>query len=608
MCGIAGALSTGAAEPLTPASVAAMADAMEHRGPDDGGHWQGDGATLLHRRLAIQDLSPLGHQPMQSPCGRYVLVFNGEIYNQRDIRARLEARGERFVSSGDTEVLLRLLSLDGTAALAQLQGMYAFCFWDRRLQRALLARDPFGIKPLYLAQPASGQLLFASEVRTLLASGRVTRSLDPQALASYLQRGSLPQTATLVAGITALPPGHLGIWRQGHWHTTAFWQPSYAPELPLSYPQLVERTRESLRQSVQSHLLADVPVGLFLSGGLDSASVLALAGPGLTTLSIGFEEEGFDESALAAQLAQRFGAHHQPLLLRREQAWQRLPQFLSALDQPSIDGFNTYCVAGLAAEAGLKVVMSGLGGDELFGGYPSFRRLPQWLRWRSRLGPAAPLAARWLRRRGAAQSQRLAHLLEQPPQLAVAHGCLRGVFAPREIDRLFRSWGLEPLSPGVVAHSPAAELVADLHRCPTEADAIAWLESSTYMGDMLLRDSDALSMAHGLELRLPLVDTTLFRALAAQPAHVRLAPAKQLLRDAMPEVQAVIGDGPKQGFVFPFQRWFEQSHFGGHGLDALPPLPPIPPGLDMAPWARRWGLMVLADWLRRHLDLDLGAV
>jgi asparagine synthase (glutamine-hydrolysing) len=416
----------------------------------------------------------------------------------------------------------------------------------------------------------------------------------------------VPSTSTLVAGITALPPGHLGIWEQGDWQTMPYWEPSYAPALPLTYPQLVEHTRSALQQSVQSHLIADVPVGLFLSGGLDSSAVLALAGPGLTTLSIGFEEAAFDESTLAARLADRFGARHEPLILRRQEAWQRLPGFLAALDQPTIDGFNTYCVSALAAQSGLKVVMSGLGGDELFGGYPSFRRLPRWLRWHRRLGAAAPLGARLMRRRGSGSALRLAQLLDGPPHLSAAHRCLRGVFADSEIDRLLRHWGLEPL--GVSPSDAPARMDVDANhqRFPTSADAIAWLESSAYMGDMLLRDSDALAMAHGLELRLPLVDAVLFRSLASQPARWRLAAGKQLLRDAMPEVQAVIGDGPKQGFVFPFRSWFAESRFGGNGPDALPPLPSLPAELDLAPWARRWGLMVLGDWLRRHLDLDLG--
>lgn len=604
MCGIAGLLSTrpapgdsGRAAQL----VQALDRALAHRGPDDAGHWQEGGITLVHRRLAIQDLSPGGHQPMPSAGGRWVLVFNGEIYNQHELRRHLESLGHRFRSGGDTEVLLELLIRYGLAALGRLRGMYAFCLWDRQQRRALLARDPYGIKPLYLHRGAGGELLFASELRALLATGRVPRRLDPHGLGRFLRQGSLPAEGTLVQDVAALPPGHLGLWQDGSWQVQPHWRPSYAPEPALPYPDLVAHTRAALQESVRAHLLADVPVGLFLSGGLDSAALLALAGGGLTSLSIGFAEREFDESQRAAALAERFGARHQSLRLEAADAAAALPGFLAAVDQPSVDGFNTYCVSALAARTGLKLALSGLGGDELFGGYPSFRRIPvTFAAHRFLKGLTGPTAA-LLRRSRRGVAQRLADGLRQPPSLPNTHSCLRGLFSPSEAARLLHHWGLPPQP----EPPPCRQDLNDAERFPTTADQVAWLESSVYMGRQLLRDSDTYAMAHGLELRLPLVDAQLFRALAAQPARHRLAAGKRLLRDAVPEVHEVVGGAPKKGFSFPFEGWFDGDQALGRNLVAQQP--PVPPGLDLRPWARRWGLMVLNDWLQRHVGEGLEA-
>jgi asparagine synthase (glutamine-hydrolysing) len=504
-------------------------------------------------------------------------------------------------------VLLQLLIRYGTAALGRLRGMYAFCLWDRQRRRAVLARDPYGIKPLYLHQGPGGELLFASELRALLATGRVPRRLDGQGLARFLQLGSLPAEGTLVEGVAALPPGHLGLW-QDHgahqaptWQVQPHWQASYAPEPPLAYPELLAHTRSALQESVRAHLLADVPVGLFLSGGLDSASLLALAGGGLTSLSIGFAERVLDESQRAAALARQFGSQHHSLRLTAAEAAEALPGFLAAVDQPSVDGFNTYCVSALAARIGLKVVLSGLGGDELFGGYPSFRRLPPALAAQHILSGLTAPTAQLLERTGRGAALRLADGLRQPPSVQNTYACLRGLFAPAETARLLRHWGLPPQN----EHPPSREDLNDAERFPSVADQVAWLESSVYMGKQLLRDSDGFSMAHGLELRLPLVDAQLFRSLAAQPAAWRLASGKQLLRDAVPEVLPVVGSGPKQGFSFPFQRWFDDDLALGQCL--VDQLPPVPNDLDLRPWARRWGLMVLSNWLQRHLGVELEA-
>ncbi|MFS6828145.1 asparagine synthase-related protein [Cyanobium sp. ATX-6F1] len=368
----------------------------------------------------------------------------------------------------------------------------------------------------------------------------------------------------------------------------------------LEGPDLVAHTRTALGASVRAHLLSDVPVGLFLSGGLDSAAVLALAEQPLTTISIGFAEAGFDESGRAAALARQFGATHHNVQLRAADAAAHIPGFLGAIDQPSVDGFNTYGVSKLAAGLGLKVVLSGLGGDELFGGYPSFQRLPRAWRLHRGLQALAPLAAAALGRSHRAGAQRIADGLRRPASIESSYRSLRGIFSPSEVARLLRHWGLEPPEP----QGPEASPVEDSSRFPSAADQIAWLESSLYMGQQLLIDSDGMAMAHALELRLPLVDAELLRAVAGQPAAQRLAARKRLLRQAVPEAEALVGRAPKQGFSFPFQRWFDANDFQPRAW-GLPPLPPTPADLDLRPWARRWGLLVLSDWLERHLGVEL---
>ncbi len=612
MCGIAGLL--GGNFPSHLPAAQAMGRALDHRGPDDTGLWQTAASeelpiTLVHRRLAVQDLSSAGHQPMASSCGRYVLVFNGEIYNQHELRRDLQRQGHRFRSTSDTEVLLELLCRYGLAALQRLRGMYAFCLWDQRERRALLARDPYGIKPIYLWQGSNGQLLFASEVRCLLASRLVPCQLDESALAGFLASGSVPEPRTLVRGIVSLPPGWLGHWQAGRWHPQPHWHPCYSPGLPVKAHEQVRQTRNALESSLQAHLVSDVPVGLFLSGGLDSASILALSGADLTTLSIGFREVGFDESGLADALARHFGSRHVSMQLGAAQAAELLPGFLAAVDQPSIDGFNTYCVCWLAQRQGLKVVLSGLGGDELFGGYPSFRKIPQLL-WIHRANSlVGPTVVRWLERSGQQHRQRLAAFLRGPATPAAAHQCLRGLFAPREVAALLQHWGMPATEPDDFDGSPGvfgSGAQPSSEPFPKIADSIAWLESSRYMGQQLLRDSDTYSMAHGLELRLPLVDAHLFRELAGLPSGIRLAEGKRLLRRAMPELHGVLPQQPKRGFALPFRLWFDQDGSPIKPGTMNHPLPPVPATLDLKPWPRRWGLMVLRHWLVEHLQLDLG--
>ncbi len=600
MCGIAGQLGRA------PGSFAGqVGPRLAHRGPDDAGVWQDDDACLVHRRLAILDLSPLGHQPMASACGRWQLVFNGEIYNHADLRQRLEAEGQRFRGSGDSEVLLAWLIRRGRDGLGALRGMFAFCLFDTQERSALLARDPHGIKPLYLRSGPGGSLAFASELRALLAADGPPVALDEQALGRYLATGSVSEPATLVAGVQRLPSGHAAFWSRGRLRVEPWGalpeSLDGAIEHGMTAEEAVRLTRAALEDSVAAHMVSDVPVGLFLSAGLDSASLLALAPRGLHTFTIGFEErgaDGFDESGPAARIAAHFGAQHTPLNLSADQARKWLPDFLACQDQPSIDGYNTWCVARLAREHGLKVALSGLGGDELFGGYPSFRMVPKLCRWRRRLGPAGPLTAGVLRRlpKGRrARQQRLADLMESPVSLGQAYGCFRGLFSTAETDRLLAHWGFR--TPGLAAAAGDGTGGRD------GLEGVAWLEGTRYLRNQLLPDSDVMAMASGLELRLPLVDAQLQRRLGPIPAVLRLAEGKRLLERSMPELPEWFLNRPKQGFRFPFQLWLD---------DPASPLtlrlPPTPAGIDLRPWYRRWSLMVLQHWLEAHLGISLSPV
>ncbi|MEX2209225.1 MAG: asparagine synthase (glutamine-hydrolyzing), partial [Myxococcota bacterium] len=387
MCGIAGAVGTLDAAVLQGVRQASLRE--RHRGPDAEGFWasaeSGPGVALAHRRLAIIDLSEDGVQPMTDAGGNAVIVYNGEIYNYRALRAELEALGVAFKSQSDTEVLLQAYLVWGDACLERLVGMFAFALFDRRRRRVLFARDRLGIKPLYVARvqrPGGAALLFASELRALLASDLVERRLDPLALETCLWHGFVAGPQALARGVRRLEPGTaLAVELDGletrEWR---FWT------LPRAEPRAddVEALRATLEDAVRMRLVADVPLGVFLSGGIDSSAISALAmrsAPGqLRTFNVGFEERGFDESEHARAVAGALGAAHTEVRLSQASFVARLDDAISSLDQPSFDAINTYFVSRAVREAGITVALAGTGGDELFGGYPSFVDLPRLAR------------------------------------------------------------------------------------------------------------------------------------------------------------------------------------------------------------------------------------
>lgn len=615
MCGLAGMIGGRGAE----AVVNRMADALDHRGPDD------DGMTILetvrgtragafgHRRLAVLDLTTAGSQPMTSSDGRWTIVYNGEIYNFREIRDQLRRGGARFRSESDTEVLLEGWARHGPAFLERLRGMFALALWDRETGRAFLARDSFGIKPLYHAETEEG-VLFASEVRALLASGRVARTLSRKGVASYLSTGSAAEPWTIIEGIRALPAGtcmevSVGADRVEATEPTDW---TRSPLVPVVEDRVHDRHEAALRirstllDSIAHHLVSDVPVGLFLSGGIDSSAVVALAAEVSdrppATFTIVFAEDEYSEAEPARALARRYGNRHHEISLEGGDLLQMLPDAFRSMDQPSTDGFNTYAVSRAVRARGIKVALSGLGGDELFAGYPSFRRARrlasiQWLPGVvRRLGEA--MAGSGVRR-----EKMRAFLADRYPARAAYRGS-RMLFGREQVRRLT---GEDTELVGLSAPEDLSLL-----------GRISWYELSGYMRDTLLRDSDVFSMAHGLELRVPFVDREMVRVAMSIDDELKLEARrpKPMLVEAVEDLlPREVWDRPKQGFVLPFERWMrgalraeiERTFVSGESVrvgiepgEAREVWGGYLGGRGGMNWARPWALYTLVRWAREN--------
>jgi asparagine synthase (glutamine-hydrolysing) len=559
MCGINGILRLAdSVPPVDGDELLRTRDAMTTRGPDGCGAWIADDGRvgLASRRLAILDLSAAGAQPMASADGRFRLVMNGEIYNFLELRRELEAQGVSFRSRSDTEVVLALYACEGTAMLSRLRGMFGLAIWDERERTLLLARDPLGIKPLYVST-AGGSLRFASQVKALERGGAISRETDPAGVAGFLLWGAVPEPFTIRKAVRALPAGHFLLVRDGGLGEP---KPFAAPRVEAMEPVA------AVEDSVRAHLVSDVPVAVFLSAGLDSGLIAALARRHLpeppTTFTIRFdalEGTAHDEAPLAAEVARRLGTRHVERRVGRADCAELWQGALAAMDQPSLDGFNTWVVSRAAHEAGLKVVLSGLGGDEAFGSYPSFTDVPRLARVAQSLRRVPGLPAAWpsLARLLSPGRPKLRGLLRYGPSLGGAYFLRRGLFLPEELPGLL---GRDAASEGLRIYDPVADAVRALSAGNGHA-ADAWtavhlLESARYMRNQLLRDSDWASMAWSVELRVPLVDAWLYRRLAAngfEPA--RSAGKAELVRRAAPELPAEVLRRPKTGFYIPVAEW-----------------------------------------------------
>lgn len=608
MCGIVGIYSYhSAAKTIDRAELVRIRDHMAARGPDGSGAWfsQDGRVGFGHRRLSIIDLSDRAAQPMESADGKLVIIFNGEIYNYQALRTELEAEGRVFRTQSDTEVLLHLYAVKGTAMVDDLRGMFAFGIWDQEKNAVLLARDPHGIKPLYYADDGH-TLRFASQVKALIAGGKVSRDPEPAGWVGFHIFGSVPEPFTIYREIRNLPAGST-VWVDSHgvseparYFRIADVYTRAENDLPARpVPELREHLRMALFDSVRHHMVADVPVGVFLSAGLDSGALLGLMRDveqrDIQAVTLAYEEFQFkqeDEAPLAKQCAALYGSKHTIRVVREKEFHDDLPRIFEAMDQPTIDGINTWFVSKAARELGLKAAISGLGGDEIFGGYPSFRAIPRLVRLCA--APShIPLLGDAFRYFAASSgltsilNPKVAGVPKYGGTFAGAYLLRRGLFLPWELSSVMDK---NLVDEGLRRLQPLRHIATALEPMPrTNFGRVASLEASLYMRNQLLRDTDWASMAHSLEIRVPLVDVQLLRA--AAPAMIALpnGAGKRCLANspslALPP-EAI--DRPKTGFDTPVKEWLQRDD----RLQQWRRMPQL--AKQKCPWARRWAYQLAA--------------
>ena len=633
-------------------AIERMVGALRHRGPDDRGRGirgQGSGVrgttTLGHTRLAIIDLSPAGHQPKVTRDGRYTIVYNGEIYNFRELRKQLQHDGVSFGSETDTEVLLYLFARYGQKSLEMLEGMFAFAIHDNQTGELFIARDRLGIKPLYYyrwqraeggrqkaegrrqKEESGGHFLFASEVRALLASGLVPRVLDPISVNSYLSFGAVQEPRTIVRDVRSLPPAHfMRVGGDGAIkEITKYWK---LPETNyyVTRAEALAETRERLAHSVESHLVADVPLGAFLSGGIDSSAIVAMmsksAPSRVRTFNVCFKEAEFSERHIASRVAEKWGTSHTDVFLSEHEMLESLPAALSHVDQPTIDGINTWAISKAVREAGITVALSGLGGDELFGGYPSFTRVPamiRYLKYLSVFGNTAPRQFAALARivmNESLSAQKIGAALSGNRDALSVYAASRGLFSKNSRRDLTDGNGF--IKTDYDLPDETCELLKQTNGTGDIFNTVSKLELNLYMANMLLRDTDAMSMAHSLEVRVPLLDHRLVEWVYSLPGemkrghHPKSFFVEALGDDLLPEV----AHRKKMGFTLPFERWLHTSlkkfvdeiltdreaveQAGLEPSEVLDIWERFQRGHKSTSWSRIWSLVVLINWCRQH--------
>ena len=633
MCGIAAILGDLPSDRVE-VSLRAMLDAQFHRGPDDvGSAVISTGRAVLglgNRRLAIQDLSPLGHQPMLNEDTGDILVYNGEIYNAPQLRDSLHSEGYRFRGHSDTEVLLRAYQQWGTECLDRLRGMFAFAIWDARRSRLVIARDHFGIKPLYYSCNEHW-FACASEVQALTKSGLINSDIDRRALAGYLAYGGVQEPLTIRANVFALPRGS---WKeldscgnalaQGrYWHFPLIQSP-----IQESLPKIIEEGHALLQQSVNRHLLSDVRLGVFLSGGLDSTAILGLTKDSgrsnpLEAFTVSFPDRlGYDEHVAARATAARFGARFNQCPVSDRTALGWIGDALDCIDQPSIDGFNTYIVARAIRDQGIIVALSGLGGDEVFGGYNLFRRVPRTYDMMSWINPL-PLPMRLAASKLATVFASRVAARKASEIVAADPGLIGIYFHYRRLVSDFNlgAFGLNPKDLDLSEDFQVRDLRYE--DCYLPADHIASvgrLDAAFYLQNILLRDSDVFGMANSLEIRVPFLDRDLVEWAFRFPGDVLLpkrAPLKHLLRKVCADLYTKAQlNQTKRGFVLPFAAWLQGplrelmeenlrflcgsgllDHAGINLVRKLFQDEPNGPA-----WSRVWALVTLGHWLRTQRE------
>jgi asparagine synthase (glutamine-hydrolysing) len=648
VCGICGIIGEDPKE-TAEATLRRMMNAIVHRGPDEQGLLVAPFVAVGSRRLSIIDL-PGGSQPIWNETETLAVVFNGEIYNFRELRRDLQGRGHSFRTNSDTEVIVHAYEQWGEACAAKLRGMFAFAVVEMpqgrngRARGTFLARDPLGIKPLYYAQTGES-FLFSSEVRSLLATGRVTPTLSSQSISAYLLFGSVCEPMTMVEGVFSLPPGHSMMIRAGERAEAAapklYWnfardskhfqteQDASDSSLPANRAARAGEVRLLLEDAVRSHLIADVPVGVFLSSGVDSTALAALATRiqgGIHTFTVAFPDLQYSEAEIARATATRLGADHRELSLSGLEMTGRLDEAIAAFDQPSMDGINSYFVSWAARQAGLKVALSGLGSDELFGGYTSFRATTQV----ARVTKLARFMPRTLREfmadtirkskayRGSRDAFRKASAAWlDPDALPHPYFFTRALFTPQtvagQLHENFASWSSIPWSRWLSEATSEAGSMDPFTQ-------VSWLELRSYLVNTLLRDTDAMSMRHSLEVRVPFLDGPLVENILSLPEAIKNDPTqpKALLVEAMGDLlPKEIITQKKRTFTFPWETWLRgklgervaagladwspalQSRFDGRFAQSV--FSDFQHGLTT--WSRPWSLYVLNEWVKKNLQV-----
>ena len=572
MCGIVGAFAYNTDASLVEVEeVLLVRERMISRGPDDCGLWASPDQRIVlgHRRLSVIDLSERGRQPMCAYDERYQLVFNGEIYNFKKLRKELIERGCSFTTETDTEVLLHLYHLDGLAMLGQLRGMFALAIWDQDEKELILARDPFGMKPLYYSDTGK-EFWFASQCRALKSVSALNTELDAAGAVGFFLYGSVPEPYTLYSGIRQLPAGATLRIKYGQTGSPEMYCDigeeffSTQDSVQLESKSALIELKHRLLDSLKDHLIADVPTGFFLSAGLDSTLLTTLATEleigEVHTVTLGFSEfrgTELDETIWAEKTAQACGSSHQTKWVTRSEFQDALPGFLETMDQPTIDGLNTYFVSQVAREAGLTVAISGLGADEIFGGYPSFKQIPSTVSFCSKFSWLAPAGAavRYLSRpllRLAGLSSKYASLLEYGASYEGAYLLRRGLFLPWELGEVLDEetvrLGLEELEEFIFEDS-------FLNSIDSAHLKVSNLEMRRYMRNQLLRDSDWASMAHSLEIRLPFVDLPLLNFILALSKNGQVLKKDDLARSLSNKLPADLIKRKKSGFCVPLENW-----------------------------------------------------
>ncbi len=639
MCGIVGVIAP--ARSLGPETISRMVRAISHRGPDDCGFERlqsgGSDIWLGNTRLAILDLSSAGHQPMTDPERANWIVYNGEVYNYREIRKDLEGRGINFQSDTDTEVILKAYGEFGPDCVDRFRGMFAFAIWDSQRRELFVGRDRAGKKPLYYYSTREGLFVFASEIRAILASNLVPRRLDADSVEVFLTNGFSVSPKTMVAGVLSVMPGH---WLRVRADARIAEEACYW-SLPKSKylsngDKMLSRFREELSDAVQIRLVSDVPLGAFLSGGLDSSTICALMKgkeSDLRTFSVGFQETDFDESKYSRWVARRFQTQHTEVVLCKTDFFDLLPAALAGMDQPTFDGLNTFCVAHAARKSGLKVALSGTGSDELFGGYPFF----DWVRWLAKTRPLVCLLPDpWSRSlsdffikkstNGLSGIIKVAELLDghegsAEDYLIAAYQTTQTLFPPWARRKLF--FGRKPEDLQDLKLGLPREFFVSLQREIQGEDPVSSISKIAwrlFLGERCLRDTDTMSMAVSLEVRSPFVDHVFVTSALEFSGRLRSkgVPNKPILQQT---VRPMLGDDypfrKKQGFTFPFRYWLRDLHrwdyfhevtkdehlYEAVGLGIRPVQ-----GLfdsffqerSYIPWSRIWAIFVLLSWCKKH--------